>query len=200
MPRTFSPTPLAPMGPNRRTGIGLGASVNAGLQFVIDTPGLDEAIERLQKFAAIGAADTVRARAGMKFTVSIVKITAMSSTVPYRTGKLKSGIVSSIERIGYGNMEGRVGVKSDQLTNLKALVLEGGRKGNDSATFHSNRREDMFTKRPGGRKFRKIIGYGKVGAIIPRRWLWHAFSRNKLLIENAWKKVLDEITKDLAGK
>ena len=204
MPRTFSSTPLAPMGPNSRqsTGqfAGLKASLQGGLQMAIDTPGLDEQIDRLQKFAAIGTANNARVKTGMKTTMSVVKNAAMSSTVPVRSGNMKSAIFSSVWAEGNGDVEGHVGIKGGEKIVLIAMVLEGGRKAHASSTFHSNKKEDYFSKRPGGRMFRKVLGYGKVGAIIARRWLWHALSRNKGEVDLIWKQVLEQITNDLAGK
>ena len=43
------------------------------LTISIDTPGLDEAIAKLQKFATIGDTDAKRVRAGMTKTVKLVR-------------------------------------------------------------------------------------------------------------------------------
>ncbi len=179
----------------------IAAQLQADLDIRIETPGLDEAIAKLQKVADFGVADTVRAKAGMQFTVSLIRAAAASKTVPFRKGRLKAAIKSEVRAAGTGDVTGKIGLlKADPLLNLIGMVLEGGRKAHEEVAYHSNRKEDRFQKRPGGRFFRKIIGYGKVASIVPRRWLWHAFSRNKEQVDAIWEKVLEDIVKDLAKK
>lgn len=140
----------------------------------IDVKGLDEAIERLQKFARIGDTDAKRVRGGMNKTVKLVMGKARE-TVPVRTGALKGTLFSKTKVWGEGNVTGNVGSNGKALGGSRFLipfVLEGGRR--------PNRRGRM--------------------EITPRRWLYHAYKRVKDEVDRVWVKVLDQITKDLAGK
>lgn len=152
----------------RNTSTGFVKGVNQGLRVEIETPGLDEAIERLQRYAAIGDTDAKRVRAGMNQTVKLV-LGQANQTVPYRTGKLKGTLFSKVKVYGEGNVTGQVG---SNMAHIIPYTLEGGRK--------PNRRGRM--------------------AIAPRRWLYHAYSREKNEVDVIWKNTLELIMKDLAGK
>lgn len=141
------------------------------LRVTIETPGLDEAIERLQKFARIGDTDAKRVRQGMNKTVRLVRGQAQR-TVPYRTGALKGSLFGKTKAWSEGNIDGMVGSNWTMPRAIVPMTLEGGRK--------ANRRGNM--------------------AITPRRWLYHAYSRVKDEIDEIWKGVLEQITRDLAGK
>lgn len=152
----------------RAKSTGFVKGVNQGLRVEIEAPGLDEAIERLQRYAAIGDTDAKRVRAGMNQTVKLV-LGQAEQTVPYRTGKLKGTLFSKVKVYGEGNVTGQVG---SNMAHIIPYTLEGGRKPNRN---------------------------GKM-AITPRRWLWHAYKRVKQDVDDIWKRVLDLIAQDLAGK
>jgi hypothetical protein len=40
----------------------------------------------------------------------------------------------------------------------------------------------------------------KRGELVPRRFLWHAYKKVEEKVDAIWKKVLEQITRDLAGK
>lgn len=144
------------------------------LTMTVEAPGLDEMIERLQKYAAIGDTDAKRVRAGMTKTVSLVKKSALK-TVPVRTGKLKGTLFSKTKTWNEGNVTGNVGSNGAKLGGsdfLIPFVLEGGRRPNNNGRM----------------------------AITPRRWLYHAYKPHKEEIDAIWKAVLEQIAKDLAGK
>jgi hypothetical protein len=156
---------------------GMMSGVREGLTMTVEAPGLDEMIERLQKYAAIGDTDAKRVRAGMSKTVKLVFGKA-EGTVPVRTGKLKATLFSQTKTWAEGNVTGNVGSKAASLSygghwgGLVPFVLEGGR--------HPNHNGRM--------------------TITPRRWLYHAYKLVKDQVDEIWKKVIDQITNDLAGK
>jgi hypothetical protein len=141
------------------------------LSMGIEAPGLDEMIAKLQKYAAIGDTDAKRVRAGMNQTVKLVRGQAEQS-VPFKTGELKGSLFGKTKTWSEGNVTGNVGSGWTMPKALIPFTLEGGRKAN----------------------FR-----GRM-AIAPRRWLYHAYSRVKEQVDAIWVKVLEQITKDLAGK
>jgi hypothetical protein len=158
-------------GTRSHTSTGNIAATNGLLNVAIETKGLDEAIERLQKYAAIGDTDAKRVRAGMNKTVSLVFGGAQQS-VPYRTGGLKGSLFKKTKVFGEGNAIGNVGSSWGMPRAIIPFTLEGGRQ--------ANRKGNM--------------------AITPRRWLYHAYSRVKGEVDAVWEKVLRQITEDLAGK
>lgn len=150
------------------------SGVRGGLTIQIEEKGLDEMIARLQTYARIGDTDARRVRAGMNQTVKLVRARA-NETVPVRTGAMRSTLFGKTKTWGEGNVTGNIGSQARQLGGSKFLapfVLEGGRQPNQRGRM----------------------------AITPRRWLYHAYSRVKDQVDGIWKKVLDQITKDLAGK
>lgn len=153
-------------------------SATRGLLTVnVATPGLDEMIERLQKYASIGDTDARRVRAGMSKTRRLV-FAEVQKTVPERTGAMKSTLFSAQKVWSEGNITGSVGSKTAQLSyngrwgGLVPFVLEGGRRANNNGRM----------------------------AITPRRWLWHAYSRVKDQVDAIWKQVAEQIVNDLAKK
>ena len=141
------------------------------LSMTVDAPGLDEMIERLQKYAAIGDTDARRVRAGMNQTTKLVRGEA-EKTAPYRTGAMKGSLFGKVRVWSEGNVTGRVGSGWTMPRGIIPFTLEGGR--------HANRRGNM--------------------AITPRRWLYRAYRNVKDEVDMIWKRVLDQITNDLAGK
>lgn len=141
------------------------------LRVTIETPGLDEAIERLQKFAAIGDTDAKRVRAGMNKTVRLVRGEA-EKTVPFRMGALKGSLFGKTKVWSEGNVTGRVGSGWGMPKGIIPMTLEGGRRPNRNGRM----------------------------AITPRRWLYHAYSRVKDEVDVIWRQVLEQIARDLAGK
>lgn len=173
---------------------GFMSGVRNGLTIHIETKGLDEAIEKLQKYARIGDTDAKRVKSGMIGTVKLVEGNA-KKTVPYRTGQMKATLFGDHKVWGEGNVTGNVGSRAANLPGSKSLapfVLEGGRKGRTGQAIRST------TEKIG--RNRKILGYGNVGEIIPRRWLYHAYSRAKQQIDDIWERVLGQIVNDLSGR
>jgi hypothetical protein len=163
-------------GTRSHTSTGNIAATNGLLNVAIETKGLDEMIERLQKYAKIGDTDAKRVRGGMNKTVALVFGGAQQS-VPYRTGALKGSLFKKTKVFGEGNAIGNVGSSwsgagKKAPTRWIPFTLEGGRQ--------ANRKGNM--------------------AITPRRWLFHAYSRVKGEVDAIWVQVLNLITKDLAGK
>jgi hypothetical protein len=140
----------------------------------VEAPGLDEMIERLQKYASIGDTDAKRVRAGMSKTVKLVFASA-EGTVPVRTGRMKATLFSKTKVWAEGNVTGNVGSNAAALGGSKIVVpfvMEGGRQPNRNGRM----------------------------AITPRRWLYHAYKPHKEEIDAIWKDVLEKIAQDLAGK
>lgn len=137
----------------------------------IEAPGLDEMIERLQKYAAIGDTDAKRVRKGMNDTTKLV-LGQAQSTVPVRSGNLKGSLFKKTKTWSEGNVTGNVGSGWTMPRAIVPFTLEGGRQA-----YRSGR-----------------------GAITPRRWLYHAYSRVKEQVDAIWEKVLRQITEDLAKK
>jgi hypothetical protein len=149
----------------RARGSGL-AGKNA-LTVQIEAPGLDEMIEKLQKYARLGDTDAKRVRWGMNQTVKLVFGQA-GQTTPARTGGMKGTLFKKVKVWGEGNVTGNVGIAEP---GAKKFALEGGRSA-----------------------------AAKRGALTARRFLWHAYQRVKDEVDQTWKKVLDLIAQDLAGK
>lgn len=146
--------------------------VTGGLLSVsIETPGLDEAIARLQQFAAIGDTDAKRVRKGMNDTVKLV-FGGAQGTVPVDKGDLKGSLFKKMSGLGDGNVEGHVGSGWTMPKALIPFTLEGGRQANRNGRM----------------------------VIAPRRWLYIAYKRVEGQINGIWEKVLKQITEDLAGK
>lgn len=144
------------------------------LTMSVEAPGLDEMIERLQKYAAIGDTDAKRVRSGMSKTVKMVFASA-EGTVPVRTGRLKATLFSKTKTWAEGNVTGNVGSNAASLGGSDVVipfVLEGGRQANRNGRM----------------------------VITPRRWLYAAYKKNKEAIDAIWKDVLEKIAQDLAGK
>ncbi len=166
-----------PYAGRKHTSTGNISDTRSMLTMSIETPGLDELIERLQKYAAIGDTDAKRVRAGMSRCVALVKNEAKKS-VPVRSGAMRATLFSSTKTWAEGNVTGNVGSKTANLMyhgkfgGLVPFVLEGGRRANNNGRM----------------------------AITPRRWLYHAFSRVKERIDAIWAKVIDQIVQDLARK
>lgn len=160
-----------PYAGRRHTDTGMMRETRGLLSVHIETPGLDEAIARLQQYARIGDTDARRVRAAMNKTVKLVRGQA-EKTVPYRTGKLKGSLFGKTKVWEEGNVTGRVGSNWEMPRGLIPMTLEGGRKANARGRM----------------------------AITPRRWLYHAYSRIKDEIDALWAKALEQIVNDLAGK
>lgn len=146
------------------------------LTISFSSPDLEAMIERLQKEAAIGATSAKRVRAGMSQTVKLVYGQAEHS-VPNRSGKMKSTLFFSKPHTwAEGNVTGNVGSHAANYGPgskfLVPFVLEGGRRPNARGRME----------------------------ITPRRWLYHAYSRVKDEVNEIWRKVLEQIAHDLAGK
>lgn len=153
---------------------GMMSGVRAGLTYEIEAPGLDEMIEKLQKYAAIGDTNAKRVRSGMSKTVKLVYGQAQG-TVPVRTGKMKSTLFSKTKTWTEGNVTGNVGSNAASMGGSKVVVpfvLEGGRQANRNGRM----------------------------VIAPRRWLYHAYKQVKSEVDDIWKLVLTQITQDLANK
>ncbi len=158
---------------NRRQSTGMMSNTRAGLTMSVSAPGLDELIERLQKYSAIGDTDAKRVRSGMSKTVKLVYGEAQKS-VPVRTGDLKRTLFSKTKTWAEGNVTGNVGSNGSGLKfgGVVPFVLEGGRQANARGRM----------------------------AITPRRWLYHAYSRVQKEIDAIWATVLEQIAQDLAGR
>jgi hypothetical protein len=157
----------------RKQSTGMMSGVRAGLTIQVEAPGLDEMIEKLQKFAKIGDTDAKRVRAGMNKTKNLV-LGQAKETVPVRTGAMKATLFGKVKVWGEGNVTGNVGSNGSglQFGPVVPFVLEGGRQPNARGRM----------------------------AITPRRWLYHAYARVKDQVDTVWKEVLDQITRDLAAK
>lgn len=138
----------------------------------IETPGLDEAIARLQKYAAIGDTDAKRVRKGMADTLKLVFGSAEKTVPVGATGRLKGSLFKKSKVWQEGNVTGNVGSAWTMPRAIIPMTLEGGRGANRNGRM----------------------------AITPRRWLYAAYKQNKEQIDVIWKHVLENITKDLAGK
>lgn len=165
-----------PFAGRSHTNTGMMSETRGLLTMRIDAPGLDEMIERLQKYATIGDTDAKRVRAGMSQTVKLVFGESQKS-VPVRSGKLKSTLFFSKPKVwAEGNVTGNVGSNGAEYGPgnmfLVPFVMEGGRRPNSR---------------------------GRMG-ITPRRWLYHAYSRVKDEVDEIWRTVLEQIANDLAGK
>jgi hypothetical protein len=154
-----------------RVNTGAMGATRGLLTVAIEAPELDEMIERLQKYAAIGDTDAKRVRKGMNDTTALVFGQAQS-TVPVRTGAMKASLFKKTKTWSEGNVTGNVGSGWGMPKALIPFTLEGGRRPNKKGN----------------------------AAITPRRWLYHAYSRVKGQVDDIWKRVLDQIAKDLAGK
>lgn len=155
----------------RKESTGNVKATNGLLHMTIDAPGLDEAIARLQKYAAIGETDAKRVRKGMADTVKLV-FSQAQSTVPVRTGSLKGSLFKKTRTWSEGNVTGNVGSGWGMPKAIIPFTLEGGRQANRNGNM----------------------------AITPRRWLYHAYKRVEGQVDGIWRKVLDQIAQDLAGK
>jgi hypothetical protein len=194
MARTSQPLPDVRQREHVNTGFV--SSVRKGLSIQIETKGLDEAIDRIQKYAPIGSTENKRVAAGMRLTTNLVR-TRANGTVPYRTGEMKRSLFGIMKKWTEGNVTGKVGSDGNRLKDtVIPFVLEGGRKANKGQARKST--TEYFYEN--GNRRRKILGYQDVGAIKPRRWLWRAYAQVKDQIETIWKNVLDLITQDLAGR
>lgn len=176
------------------------SSLREGLSVSIEVPGLDEAIERLQKFANIGDTEAKRVRAGMRQTINLVRGKA-NETVPVgKTGQIKGTLFKAMKVWGEGNVTGNVGSNTSGLPGSKAVapfVLEGGRKGRTGQAIRST---TEYIDPNARQKRRKVLGYGNVGEITPRRWLYHAYSRVKDQVNEYWVNAMKKIAEDLAKK
>lgn len=167
-----------PFAGRSHTNTGSMSAFKEGTTMSIDAPGLDELIERLQKYAAIGDTDARRVRAGMSKSVKLVYSSAQRH-VPVRTGRLRGTLFSKTKVWAEGNASGYVGSDAKSLVSrngkwagLVPLVLDVGR--------HPNRRGRMEIK--------------------PLHWLTRSLSENIARINQIFKDVIDQITQDLAGK
>ncbi len=161
-----------PFAGRSHTSTGAMSATRGLLTASIETPGLDEAIARLQKFAAIGDTDAKRVRKGMAETIKLV-LGSAEQTVPVgATGQLKASLFKKSKVWSEGNVTGEVGSAWGMPKAIVPMTLEGGRKANRNGRM----------------------------AITPRRWLYAAYKQNKEQIDVIWKRVLENITKDLAGK
>jgi hypothetical protein len=107
----------------RNQSTGFVSGVRGGLTIEIEEKGLDEMIEKLQKYARIGDTDAKRVRWGMNQTVKMVFAQAKVTT-PVRTGKMAESLFQKVKVWGEGNVTGNVGVG---IRHVYPFVLEGGR-------------------------------------------------------------------------
>lgn len=156
---------------------GLMSSTRAGLTMTAETPGLEEMIEKLQKYAKIGDTDAKRVRAGMAKLVKLA-YSRVEAYAPYRTGKMKALLFSHIQKWPEGNVSGTAGIGASRLSyhgkyaGMVPFVLESGR--------HSNNNGRMVIK--------------------PMHFMLKARNEVAPQANAIWQQVANQIVKDLAEK